>query len=345
MAVSKRLRFEILRRDKHTCRYCGRRAPEVALHVDHVVATTLGGKDEPGNLVAACADCNSGKSSVPVDAEMVANVDSDAVRWRRAVIVASQENELSRAQAKKLKAQFDEEWSRWTSGFQKKPVARDPSWWNTVEMMLTRGLTMDDLIELIEVAMNSRANDTWKYFCGCCWKRIEQLEKRAAEIVHQEGSPQGATAEATIQTTWDAEAINYQLEYYASELGHTRAEFKCDMHPDRVGCPDVVCGLVDLSYRVGNARARARVTGWSWEDVDATLTSAMDLAAQHLTVEEMGFVSCRHRESGYCPSDWVCAVEYATNLIWLALNQSNGVAPSLLRDEAIMDAADLAEAL
>jgi len=31
MAVSKRLRFEILRRDDHACRYCGATAPEAKL--------------------------------------------------------------------------------------------------------------------------------------------------------------------------------------------------------------------------------------------------------------------------------------------------------------------------
>src|SRR6185369_3226628 len=62
MAVSKRLRFEILRRDNHTCRYCGRSAPEVKLTVDHVKPEALGGRTEPDNLVAACSDCNAGKT-------------------------------------------------------------------------------------------------------------------------------------------------------------------------------------------------------------------------------------------------------------------------------------------
>lgn len=30
MAVSKRTRYEVLRRDNHACRYCGARAPEAA---------------------------------------------------------------------------------------------------------------------------------------------------------------------------------------------------------------------------------------------------------------------------------------------------------------------------
>lgn len=36
MAVSKRLRYEILRRDNHTCRYCGGAAPDVVLTEDAI---------------------------------------------------------------------------------------------------------------------------------------------------------------------------------------------------------------------------------------------------------------------------------------------------------------------
>ncbi|WP_078628685.1 HNH endonuclease [Streptomyces sp. NRRL F-2664] len=54
MPVSNRLRFEVLRRDRYTCRYCGGSAPDVVLRVDHVVPVALGGTDTPDNLVAAC---------------------------------------------------------------------------------------------------------------------------------------------------------------------------------------------------------------------------------------------------------------------------------------------------
>ena len=64
MTVSKALRFEVLRRDQFTCRYCGRTASEAKLHVDHVHPQTLGGKDTLDNLVTACEDCNIGKAGL-----------------------------------------------------------------------------------------------------------------------------------------------------------------------------------------------------------------------------------------------------------------------------------------
>lgn len=85
MSVSKRLRYEVLRRDNHTCRYCGAAAPDVKLTVDHVVAVALGGEDKPENLVTACQPCNAGKSSSSADAALIGDVEQDALRWSRAM--------------------------------------------------------------------------------------------------------------------------------------------------------------------------------------------------------------------------------------------------------------------
>jgi hypothetical protein len=80
MAVSKRLRYEILRRDNHACRYCGATAPDVKLNVDHVIPQALGGSNAPTNLVASCVDCNAGKTSSMPNATPVADVDQVAFR-------------------------------------------------------------------------------------------------------------------------------------------------------------------------------------------------------------------------------------------------------------------------
>ncbi|MCX5253565.1 HNH endonuclease [Streptomyces canus] len=80
MAVSKRLRYEILRRDNHACRYCGATAPGAKLNVDHVIPQSLGGSDKPENLVTSCADCNAGKTSSMPNAMPVADVDQETFR-------------------------------------------------------------------------------------------------------------------------------------------------------------------------------------------------------------------------------------------------------------------------
>jgi hypothetical protein len=61
-ALSNRQRFEVFKRDFFTCQYCGKSAPDVILHVDHIKPVNNGGTNEITNLVTSCFECNSGKS-------------------------------------------------------------------------------------------------------------------------------------------------------------------------------------------------------------------------------------------------------------------------------------------
>lgn len=61
MTIPLKQRFDILERDLFRCRYCGKRAPETDLEVDHIYPRSKGGSDEPDNLVSTCRDCNRGK--------------------------------------------------------------------------------------------------------------------------------------------------------------------------------------------------------------------------------------------------------------------------------------------
>ena len=61
--LSQKTRFEVFKRDKFTCQYCGRSAPEVILEVDHVKPVAKGGTNDIMNLVTACWECNHGKGA------------------------------------------------------------------------------------------------------------------------------------------------------------------------------------------------------------------------------------------------------------------------------------------
>ena len=56
------IRFEVFKRDSFTCQYCGQKAPDVILEVDHIIPVKEGGTDDIMNLVTSCRECNSGKS-------------------------------------------------------------------------------------------------------------------------------------------------------------------------------------------------------------------------------------------------------------------------------------------
>lgn len=65
--ITKKLRFEVFKRDSFTCQYCGRKSPDVVLNVDHINPVKRGGKNDILNLITSCFDCNSGKKDRILD--------------------------------------------------------------------------------------------------------------------------------------------------------------------------------------------------------------------------------------------------------------------------------------
>ncbi len=81
MAVSKKLRFEVFRRDDFRCRYCGSAAKDGAvLEPDHVVPRARGGLDIATNLLTACEPCNSGKRDTPMSHPLIEDVPEELFR-------------------------------------------------------------------------------------------------------------------------------------------------------------------------------------------------------------------------------------------------------------------------
>lgn len=60
------LRWAVLIRDNFTCQYCGQKAPNVKLEVDHVVSVEDGGYDTLENLKTSCWACNRGRSGLSI---------------------------------------------------------------------------------------------------------------------------------------------------------------------------------------------------------------------------------------------------------------------------------------
>lgn len=78
-AIGARRRFEVLRRCNFACYYCGVPAAlgQKQLHIDHVIPVSLGGTNDPWNLVAACWDCNAGKTNGVPSEDLVQRVRGD----------------------------------------------------------------------------------------------------------------------------------------------------------------------------------------------------------------------------------------------------------------------------
>jgi len=67
ISISKKLRFEVFKRDKFTCQYCGKHAPTVILEIDHIKPVSKNGTNNILNLITSCFDCNRGKTNIKLD--------------------------------------------------------------------------------------------------------------------------------------------------------------------------------------------------------------------------------------------------------------------------------------
>ncbi|MEZ0090039.1 HNH endonuclease [Streptacidiphilus sp. EB129] len=188
MAVSKRLRFEILRRDGHRCRYCGAGVSDAILTVDHVTPVALGGTDKADNLVAACEDCNAGKTSTMPDGPVVAAVADDAVRWAMAVKQAAAEMEAQEEPKLAYRAAFKEAWDSWTypSGNSRKTFDLPADWRIGIERYRLAGLPASAWPDVVEPGMANKkvsADNIFRYMCGVANKRVEEVHERARGIL------------------------------------------------------------------------------------------------------------------------------------------------------------------
>ena len=188
MAVSKRLRFEILRRDGHRCRYCGRGVDEGAkLTIDHVMPVALGGTDEDDNLVTACADCNAGKTSSAPDAEHVAKVADDSIRWAEAMKHAATVQAAQAAARDAVVDAFDGHWARWTYS-DGSTVTRPADWRATVGRWADAGLDGDTLGRLVDDVLPRNISDyrMWRYFCGAVKNVLSERAGIARALLDEE---------------------------------------------------------------------------------------------------------------------------------------------------------------
>lgn len=185
--VSRRQRFEILRRDGYTCRYCGAQAPDVPLVVDHVIPRALGGATDPTNLVTACKDCNSGKTSTSPDEHIVADVDAAAMLFARAIEKAAEMRRADRIRMVEQIERFDDDWMSWhyMDNGERITIPRQANWQQSVERWLELGLDNRDMWSLMAAAMGGPARNAekWKYFCGCCWREISTRQEVARQLI------------------------------------------------------------------------------------------------------------------------------------------------------------------
>lgn len=180
MTVSKRLRFEVLRRDNHTCQYCGEKAPDVTLHVDHVVPVSLGGSDKPDNLVAACKDCNLGKTSVPAGAPLVAAVGKMAAAYALDLTERMTRIRGDLERDSEYLEEFKDAWNVWKYKGTQDCIPLPPDHENSIYRWAKMGVPLALVVRSIRIAMTkpSLRGDypEFTYMAGIVWRTLEDVD-------------------------------------------------------------------------------------------------------------------------------------------------------------------------
>lgn len=170
-ALSARTRFEIFKRDKFICQYCGAHPPAVILHVDHIKAVANGGTNAITNLVTACERCNLGKSAVPLEfTRRTLKAESQEIAEREAQLHGY--HEIVEAQRNRLEQQA------WDIAEILYPDCKSTSLQRSILTSIKRFLEQLDyysVLDAMEMAV-ARIDDSqyavFRYFCGICWRTI-----------------------------------------------------------------------------------------------------------------------------------------------------------------------------
>ena len=174
VAIGKKVRFEIFKRDLFTCQYCGSFPPAVVLEVDHIKPVAEGGDNQTDNLLTSCFDCNRGKGAIPLSEATQAVAEKIAVQKERQEqlkeferLLAKQNTALNR-KVRVLDKVFQEETEcQFTANFKK-----------SAKHFFTC-LPKQSIHEAMEIALSQEFSDheiTLKYFCKICWNRIRETE-------------------------------------------------------------------------------------------------------------------------------------------------------------------------
>lgn len=178
-STGKRLRFKVFERDGFSCQYCGKRPPEVILHIDHIIPVSKGGEDEIENLLTACADCNLGKASRVIG-------DTPLRAKKNAVELQERFDQLKAFYALQKKMQslkndaldeVEEYWSEVWEGSSFSPSGR-----SSIKNFL-KEFSVEEMQEAIDISTRMKSDSAgFKYMCGILhtWRKERIMESTLA---------------------------------------------------------------------------------------------------------------------------------------------------------------------
>jgi CRISPR/Cas system Type II protein with McrA/HNH and RuvC-like nuclease domain len=172
-SISKKLRFEIFKRDQFTCQYCGSHPPSVILHIDHIIPVKSNGDNSIDNLITSCSSCNLGKSANSL------NDIPQSLKDKAAIIKESESQlkEYAKVMQEKKDRIYGETW-RIAASLENKDYVKEYNSHElkTIEQFIGK-IGFFEVQDAAELSFNKfpyTTHNKFRYFCGICWNKIKE---------------------------------------------------------------------------------------------------------------------------------------------------------------------------
>lgn len=189
-ALTKKVRFEVFKRDSFTCQYCGQKSPDVLLEIDHIEPVAKGGTNDILNLITSCQACNAGKSDR---------------RLSDTSVVEKQRKQLEELQERKEQIEMMFQWQKSLLNFEDDVTDQLASYWAELVpgyslnengkkglRRLRKSFELGEIMEAMKTAVNSYVTFhegapeqeslevAWKKIGGIC--RLNRLDKENPDL-------------------------------------------------------------------------------------------------------------------------------------------------------------------
>ena len=171
--TSKRMRFEVFKRDNFECQYCGSKPPKVPLEIDHIIPVSKNGKTTKDNLITACFDCNRGKSNIELD-DIPRPLIETIERKKIAQLQYLDYKKILKKEQKIIKEEINTIELVYSSSFNE--YCFTDKFKVTVKNFIKKldVVIVEDAMETACVKIYYDEQKVLKYFCGICWNIIKE---------------------------------------------------------------------------------------------------------------------------------------------------------------------------
>ena len=188
MSITKKIRFEVFKRDGFACQYCGKHPPETTLEVDHIQPKSKKGTDDINNLITSCFDCNRGKTNIELKRIPNTLTDNKEILEERESQYLEYHKILAKID-KRINKELNQVSDTYSKYFPKLELS-DSFKKSSVKKFIEK-LNVFEVIDSMDIACSKfigskgqYLNGIWmkdsdlaiKYFCGICWNKIKNNE-------------------------------------------------------------------------------------------------------------------------------------------------------------------------